>query len=32
MSTTIAFDTHTYVKKLRDAGVDEPLPWWKIVL
>lgn len=23
MSTTIAFDTHTYVKKLRDAGVDE---------
>ncbi|MBF0140525.1 MAG: DUF1640 domain-containing protein [Magnetococcales bacterium] len=23
MSTTIAFDTHAYVKKLRDAGVDE---------
>lgn len=23
MSATIAFDTHAYVKKLRDAGVDE---------
>ncbi|HIJ83232.1 MAG: DUF1640 protein [Magnetococcales bacterium] len=23
MNTTIAFDTHAYVKKLRDAGVDE---------
>ncbi len=23
MGNTIAFDTHTYVKKLRKAGVDE---------